>query len=356
MSDSAERHVAAGRNPLVGWKVDRASIRTVGHDLRRPECILAEPDGTLWAADARGGVSRIGRDGTQALVSLVSDDHFDSGGSVHARYMSGTLPNGLAFDARGDILISNFGTDRLERMSREGRVEVLLDKLDGEPIGKVNFVLRDSKDRIWVTVSTRVNPWVNAMRPDLADGFIVLIDQGRARVVATGFAFTNEVRMDAKEEWLYVVETAGKCITRLRVGSDGSLSGRERYGPASLGTGFPDGIAFDAYGNLWVTMVMADRLIAITPQGEVLELLDDGNPAATAELEQAFAAGTLTTEVMARARGTLAPWLASVTFGGSDLRTVYLGSLMGTTIPFFASPVPGLPMVHWQALESGSQS
>jgi len=26
---------------------------------------------------------------------------------------------------------------------------------------------------------------------------------------------------------------------------------------------------------------------------------------------------------------------------------VYLGSLRGTTIPYFRSPVAGLPMVHW---------
>ena len=34
--------------------------------------------------------------------------------------------------------------------------------------------------------------------------------------------------------------------------------------------------------------------------------------------------------------------------GGNDLRTVYLGSLRGTTIPSFRSPVAGLPMVHWK--------
>ena len=38
----------AERNPLDGFTVDRASIRFIGHDLQRPECILAEPDGTLW--------------------------------------------------------------------------------------------------------------------------------------------------------------------------------------------------------------------------------------------------------------------------------------------------------------------
>ena len=45
--------------------------------------------------------------------------------------------------------------------------------------------------------------------------------------------------------------------------------------------------------------------------------------------------------------GKVAPWLTSLTFGGADLRTVYLGSLKATTLPYFTSPVAGLPMVHW---------
>ena len=31
----------------------------------------------------------------------------------------------------------------------------------------------------------------------------------------------------------------------------------------------------------------------------------------------------------------------------ADLRTAYIGSLRATTIPYFTSPVAGLPMVHW---------
>lgn len=335
-------------NPLAGWQVDRNSIRTIGRDLKRPECILAERDGTLWAADARGGVTRLRHDGTQALIAQQADSHFDaSSASMHERFMHGTLPNGLAFARNGDILISNFGTDVLEVMTREGRTRVLHDRIDGKPIGKVNFVLRDSKDRVWITISTMVNPWSDAVRPDLADGYLALVDAKGIRVVAEGFAFTNEVRMDANEEWLYIVETTGKHISRMRVQADGSLTDREIYGPANLGTGFPDGIAFDAYGNLWCTMIMAERLIAITPQGDVLQLLDDGVPDATAALETAFKSGKVPTEVLVAAKGTIAPWMASVTFGGADLRTVYLGSLMGTTIPYFPSPVAGLPMVHW---------
>ena len=170
------------------------------------------------------------------------------------------------------------------------------------------------------------------------------------RVVAEGFFFTNEIRLDAREEWLYIVETTGPHITRMRLheGARGvELTDREVFGPAHLG-GFPDGIAFDAFGNLWCTLVMVDQLIALTPEGERLLLLDDGNPQASQALLAHMAAGTVTAEAMLAARGTLAPWMASVTFGGPDLRTVYIGSLMGTTIPFFRSPVAGLPMVHWK--------
>jgi hypothetical protein len=88
--------------------------------------------------------------------------------------------------------------------------------------------------------------------------------------------------------------------------------------------------------------------VALTPEGELLTLLDDCDPAQTAEYNRHFYAGTMTPEIMSATRGSIAPWMASVTFGGPDLRTVYLGSLLGTTIPFFRAPVAGLAMAHWR--------
>jgi gluconolactonase len=335
-------------NPLRGFRVDSGLVRFVGRDLQRPECILAERDGTLWSADARGGVVRIEPDGTQTLIAETSEPQANRGAGSADRLLSGTLPNGLAFADNGDILISNFGTDRLERMSRSGAVQIVLDNIDGQPLGKVNFVLRDSQNRIWVTVSTRINPWSDAINSTLADGSIILIDAQGPRIVADGFHFTNEIRLDEREEWLYVAETTAKRVTRLRVRPDGSLAEREIYGPPSLGPGLVDGIAFDAYGNLWATMIFADRLVAITPEGELLELLNDGDPAATARFEAAFATGdTVPFDLTLACGGTLCPWLASMTFGGPDLTTVYLGGLRSNRIPFFRSPTPGLPMVHW---------
>ncbi len=336
-----------GENPIKGFVVDPAEIRTIGHDLQRPECILAEPDGSLWSADARGGVVHILPDGRQEIIAQTQQTDFASATDDAARFTQGTLPNGLAFARNGDILVSNFGTDRLELMKRTGESEVLYDTIDGRAIGKVNFVLRDSRDRVWLTVSTTIPNWMEAISPDLKDGFVAMADEKGLRIVADGFAFTNEIRFDAKEEWLYVVETTGKRITRLRVQEDGSLTDRETFGPSDHNA-FIDGIAFDAYGNLWGTHVMIDRIFAITPEGDLQIILDDDHgSAAGKELLKAFEEDRVTPDLQMACGGSIAPWMASVTFGGPDLKNVYIGSLRGTTIPYFRSPVAGLPMVHW---------
>lgn len=335
-------------NPILDFELDKSSIRYVGHDLQRPECILAEPDGTLWAADARGGVMQIRPDGSQQVVTQKKSGDFEQAGSEATRYLEGTLPNGFAFASNGDFLIANFGTDRLERMTRDGDTIVLADTIDGQAVGKVNFCLRDSKDRVWITVSTKVKNWMHALRTDLKDGYIACYIDGKFRIMAEGFGFTNEIRFDAREEFLYVVETTGGHVSRLRIDDKGELSGREVFGPESLGKGaWPDGIAFDSYGNLWGTMVYSDKLFVLTPEGDLKILLDEGDPVKVDALERAFFNNHVTEDVLFVTGQGIAPWMASVTFGGPDLRTAYIGSLKGKRIPCFRAPVPGLPMVHW---------
>ncbi len=93
---------------------------------------------------------------------------------------------------------------------------------------------------------------------------------------------------------------------------------------------------------------MSDRLVAITPEGNLLTLLDDGNPEATRALDAHYESRTLTPEIMAAARGK-----PRAVDGQPDLRRPgppdrpHLGSLRGTTLPSFRSPVAGLAPVHW---------
>src|SRR5579871_4922647 len=95
-------------NPLRDWVVDRAGIRTIGQDLQRPECILAERDGTLWSADARGGVMRILPDGTQKLIAQAGHKGVDVNNPDSLILGNATLPNGLAINRNGEFLIANF--------------------------------------------------------------------------------------------------------------------------------------------------------------------------------------------------------------------------------------------------------
>jgi gluconolactonase len=336
-------------NPIDGFTVDPADIRSIGHDLHRPECILAERDGSLWSADSRGGVVQIAPDGWQRLIAQTTDvGVFDNDKTGMARFTSGTLPNGIAFDHDGNILIANFGTDRLELMQRaSGSSTIFCESINGKPLGKVNFVIRDSVGRIWITVSTTVTDWTRAISPNICDGYIAVIDNDGARLVADNLHFTNEIRFDEKEEWLYAVETCAMHVTRFRVGHDGSLSKREVFGPSSHGA-LIDGIAFDIYGNLWGTHIFTDRVFAITPDGDLNIILDDDRASeAGKRLLEAFSEDRVTPELLLAARGSVAPWMASVTFGGPDLGTVYIGSLRGTTIPYFRAPVQGLPLLHW---------
>jgi gluconolactonase len=331
-------------NPLLGWTVDPDSITFVGQDLQRPECILAEPDGTIWTADARNGVMRIDPDGSQQLIaqSEPSADATDT-----ERYLvAGSLPNGITFAQNGDLIIANFGTNAIERMTRDGDSHTLYSELDGQPLGKVNFAMTDRRGRIWITVTTRLDPWIRSINERTADGYVAVMDDDGLRIVADGFVGTNEIRFDADEKWLYVVESNAHRISRIRLGPEDEVLDREVYGPSEL-PGTPDGMAFDQAGNLWITLIHADRLVAITPAGELLTLLDDGNPDLVADHEEHVRNGTVTAAVMGRTHGTLAPLMASLTFGGPDLRTVYLGSILGTSLPSFRSPVPGLPLAHW---------
>ena len=84
-------------------QVDPNDIEYLGKNLQRPECILAQRDGTLWSADARGGVVRFDPDGSQTLIAQQQSNSFESRKNDHEKFLTGTLPNGLAFAENGDI-------------------------------------------------------------------------------------------------------------------------------------------------------------------------------------------------------------------------------------------------------------
>jgi len=85
----------------------------------------------------------------------------------------------------------------------------------------------------------------------------------------------------------------------------------------------------------------------------MLTLLDDCDPVQADIYNRHFYAGTMTPAVMAATKGNIAPWMASLTFGGPDLSHRLPGQSDGYHDSVFHAPLAGLPMSHWSATGLG---
>lgn len=312
-----------------------AALTFVGQGLVRPECVLATQD-ALYTADWRGGVARIGADGQQTLIAGALPD---------GRPLR---PNGIALCADGSFLLADLGeiAGGVFRLDRNGEVRPWLERADGIDLPPTNYVCEDAAGRVWVTVSTCRVPRADAYRADVADGFIVLVDQHGARIVADGLCFTNEALLSPDSQWLYVNETFGRRLVRFRVAADGSLGAKELVTSFGHGT-YPDGLAFDAEGHVWITSIVSNRVLRVAPDGGIATILEDADAAHVDWCEAAYRSGTLGRAHLDRAAGSVLKNISSLAFGGADLRTAYLGCLLGDRVAAFRVAVPGTPPVHW---------
>ena len=307
-------------------------LQFVGKDLSRPESVIAQKDGTLWISDTRGIATRMDPDGTQTVLGDVKHE-----------------PNGLAMDTEGNLYNANIGDGKVYKMHRNGSYEVFLDNIDGKALGAPNFVFIDSKDRFWISISTGELDYMVSVASQRPDGYIILIDETGPHIVGDGIWITNEIRMDANEKYLYAAETMKCRILRFPVNQDGSLGEKEVFGPKTLGYGaYVDGFTFDAEGNIWVTTLFRNGLMIITPDGDAHTVFEDPDEKALDDLVARIEAGTVVYQDFRNCAGPRLQLLASLTFAGPDLKTVYMGSLAMPHLITFRAPVPGLPMRHWK--------
>jgi sugar lactone lactonase YvrE len=312
------------------------TLRFTGTDLRRPECVLCASSGDVYAADWRGGVTRIGADGRQQTVVGVHPD----GGPLQ--------PNGIALASDGSFLIAHLGADAggVFRLGANGTVTPVLQALGGRPLPPTNYVIEDADGRLWITVSTRLSPRALGYRADVADGFVALVDHRGARIVADGLGYTNELAIDPTGRWLWVNETFGRRLSRFELLADGSLGPRETV--TTFGKGFfPDGLAFDSAGHAWVVSIVSNSILRVAPDGTQVPILEDSDPAHVDWVEAAYLSGTMGRPHLDKAAGRVLRNISSIAFGGPALRTAYLGCLADQRLPTFDVPVAGQPPTHW---------
>ena len=277
----------------------------IGEALQRPECVLTGLDGALLVSDRRGGVTQIATDGR----------------STH-RPCPGGATNGVAQDRDGSLILAGIDTGTVHMLQPDGAASLLLDRIDGQQLGAVNFVHFDPTGGLWITVSTRTVPRSLAIEAAVPDGYLLKLTPSGPQLMATGLCFANEIRFDPDLRFLYLAESARGRVLRFPMRPDGGLGEAHPFGPDPLFEGaIVDGLAFDVEGGLWVTEVTRNAIFRIDRDGTSQCVFEDP-------------------------QATLVDFPASIAFGGPDRRTVFVGSIRMDHIVQFRSPVAGAPMWH----------
>lgn len=315
--------------------IELSAIERLGVGLQRPECVLANHSGRLFSADWRGGVAVMEANGKQWCL-LARDAPIE------------LRPNGICLMPDRSVLVAHLGADDggVYRIDEDGHTSPFCIEVDGQALPPSNYVHRDRMGRVWITVSTRTVPRSAAYNAAVADGFVVLVDDTGARIVADNLGYTNECLVDPSGHYLYVNETFSRRLCRFKIKANGELGNKEIVTVFDAGV-FPDGLCFDHSGNIWITSIVSNRVIRIDTGGAQELVIDDSNPQHIAWVEDAYLTGTMGRPHLDKAVGRKLKNISSLAFGGSDLQTAFLGCLLDDCIYTYRSPVAGHPPSHW---------
>jgi sugar lactone lactonase YvrE len=268
-----------------------------------PEDIAGGPDGLIYAATADGVIIRLRPDG----------------GGIEVFAETGGRPLGLEFDAAGNLFVANAYLG-IQKITPDGRVAVLVDKFNGEPIpyaddlavavnGKIYFSDASSKFGAYKEGGSYEASLLDILEHG-GHGRIFEFDPATAvlNVIADGLNFANGVAISDDQQYLVYNETGHYRVWRHWL--DGTRKGEREVIIENL-PGFPDNVNNGFNRRFWIGLVaprnkllddLADNpwlrkviqrlpaslrpravpsthLIAITGDGQVLMNLQD--PAAT---------------------------------------------------------------------------
>jgi len=222
------------------------------------------------------------------------------------------LTNGLYFEPDGSLLACEGGANRVTRTDMQtGKITVLASKYNGFPIAPSNDICRDAKGRIYFT--SRPSPSDNDPKKGNVNA-VYRIDPDGTLTQLLGWPKThmpNGIVTSPDDKTLYVIEAhpdanRARNILAFDLKPDGSLANRRvhiKFYPGRSG----DGMCIDSAGNLYVaaglhktrktseTLDTRPGIHVVSPKGELL----------------AYARTPIDT-------------ITNCTFGGKDLRTLYI--------------------------------
>jgi xylono-1,5-lactonase len=237
------------------------------------------------------------------------------GGRMETLVSSRKSVGGLALCESGKLLMS--GPSLALWDEKTGKIEDLFSKYPGRTINSLNDMTVDSHGSVYIG-SMNYNALDRAAKP--VPGDLYRVDPGGgATLVGEGYQVSNGLGFSPDGKLLYHADSPPKTIYAYDVAPDRRLTNRRVF--AQVPEGYPDGLAVDAEGGVWVAAIFAYELVRFKPDGAVDRRI----------------------KMPSR-------MVVSLTFGGPDLCDLYVVTgdnvdkpLKGTIFKL-RSDIPGLPV------------
>ncbi|HEX5481576.1 MAG TPA: SMP-30/gluconolactonase/LRE family protein [Terriglobia bacterium] len=227
-----------------------SGVRNFIQGLDHPEGLAVGRDGSLYAGGEGGQVYRISPDAQRMEIIATT----------------GGFCLGVTLDAEENIIVCDLGRREVLRITQEGEISVLATSASGRELRSPNFSVLDTEGNLYFSDS---GEWKQA------SGLIYRVSSaGSVDVFSPGpFHFANGMALDAAGRFLYVVESNLDRVLRIEILPGGKPGTPEVFAEGL--TRVPDGLAFDAAQNLYVTTYASNCIYRAAPDGRVDLLCQD---------------------------------------------------------------------------------
>ncbi|MGI4835409.1 MAG: SMP-30/gluconolactonase/LRE family protein [Janthinobacterium lividum] len=214
---------------------------------------------------------------------------YDTSGKLTVFLTPAGRANGLYFDKQGNLIACADAQNQLWRISPQGKVTVLADRVDGRLPNGPNDVWVSPRGGLYFTDPYYKRDYWPTGHPGPAPQNVYYLAPGSHQPVAVETTLTqpNGLIGSPDGRTLYVADIGAGKTYRYRLGPQGQLLDKQLF--VSQGS---DGMTLDAQGNVYLT---GQGVTVYSPAGQQLAHL--AVPAA---------------------------WTANLCFGGADMKTLFI--------------------------------
>ena len=233
-----------------------SAVEPFGRGVLKAEGVVVDKDNCVYGGGRNGIMYKVTPDGKVTELATLP---------------TGSIPNGVTMDRNGDLVYCDLGKEAVVRVTQSGKVSMVADRAGDLHLSLPNFATYDAEGNLYVSNSSTnniKNVLDDLINPSPRGALGVIRKNGKSEVVASGMFMANGTAIDPKEEAVYVLESTSFDCLRIALKQDGTFGKPEVF--ARGFPAIPDGMAFDADGDLYITLPGKAKRPEDPPKGKIL--------------------------------------------------------------------------------------